>query len=144
MTLAIIEGLMIRVGDEKFILPLSIVEECIETNGNTPTQENGTLLLQQRGLHFPCVRLREYFDIPSEKVMIEQTVVTKVNDGKFGIIIDEVIGQQQTVIKSLGKIYRNSVGIMGATITGDGGVAMILDVMELAEELKRHNQHSHR
>ncbi|TYL47566.1 chemotaxis protein CheA [Marinomonas sp. IMCC 4694] len=141
MTLAIIEGLMIRVGEEKFILPLSIVEECIETNGNTPTQENGTLLLQQRGQHFPCVRLREYFGIPSEKIMIEQTVVTNVGDGKFGIIIDEVIGQQQTVIKSLGKIYQNSVGIMGATITGDGGVAMILDVMELAEELKRHNQH---
>lgn len=137
MTLAIIEGLMVRVSDQCYVLPLSVVEECIETASSDITQKDGARLIEKRGELIACVRLREFFEIEGPSPDIEQTVVTRTDNDQLGITVDEVIGQHQTVIKSLSKLYRNTSGLMGATITGSGDVAMILDVNELAEEIAK-------
>ncbi|EXJ12237.1 chemotaxis protein CheA [Nitrincola nitratireducens] len=137
MTLAIIEGLMVRVSDQRYVIPLTVVEECLETLGSEMTQDDGARLIEKRGELISCVRLREFFSVEGEMPLIEQTVVTRSSHLRLGITVDEVIGQHQTVIKSLGKLYQKTPGLMGATITGNGNVAMILDVNELADEIAR-------
>lgn len=136
MTLAIIEGLMVRVERDHFVLPLSVVEECIETTATLQSRRDGGRLVEHRGRLIPCARLRDSFSIAGQRPIIEQTIVTRAGDQAFGITVDEVIGQYQTVIKNLGPLYKGTPGIMGATITGDGNVAMILDINQLAEDAR--------
>lgn len=136
MTLAIIEGLMVRVGHERFVIPLSVVVECIETSADEMTQKDGARLVENRGVLFPCLRLREAFKIAGQQPAIEQTVITRLGTERMGITVDEVIGQYQTVIKSLSRLYQHVPGLMGATILGNGDVAMILDINKLIEEVK--------
>ncbi|NOY07998.1 MAG: chemotaxis protein CheA [Spirochaetes bacterium] len=132
LTLAIIEGLLIRVGDRYFIIPLSAVKECFEYTGNTTFTEKKNIL-SLRGSLLPYISLRKFFDIRGNPPEFQQMVVTQVSDSLIGYIVDEVEGQYQTVIKSLGRIYRDLEGISGATILGDGTVALILDVLKLAQ-----------
>ncbi len=141
LTLAIIEGLLVRVEKERYVLPLAIVEECIEINASEiePSsgikQRRGNQLLELRGELVPYLRLRECFghDQKNSEIQTEQIVVTRVGQMRFGFTVDEVIGQHQTVIKTLGKMYEGTVGLSGATIMGDGAVALILDAAGLIE-----------
>ncbi|MCP3686825.1 MAG: chemotaxis protein CheA [Gammaproteobacteria bacterium] len=133
LTLAIIEGLLVKVGVDRYVLPLSLVEECIEVTREESQQRNGSQLIQVRGELVPFVRLREWFGQHNEELPIEQIVVTRMGDARFGFTVDEVIGQHQTVIKSLGKLYEGVRGLSGATILGDGSVALILDAPRLVE-----------
>ncbi|MFW5694234.1 MAG: chemotaxis protein CheA, partial [Alkalispirochaeta sp.] len=128
LTLAIIDGLLVRIGDERFVIPLSNVEECIEfhrTGGNDGVVTN-------RGEMLPVVDLRQEFGIGGERPSIEQAVVVHTGIGDVGFLVDTVIGDHQTVIKNLGQMYRSTEGVSGATILGDGDVALILDVQRLA------------
>lgn len=133
LTLAIIEGLLVQVETERYVLPLSLVEECIEINAKEVKQNNGNQLLEVRGELVPYLRLRDCFGHSSEESSpdIEQVVVTRVGEMRFGFSVDEVVGQHQTVIKTLGKMYEGTVGLSGATIMGDGAVALILDAAGL-------------
>lgn len=134
MTLAIIEGLMVSVSEERYVLPLNCVEECIEyVRGSREQNKTSaeTLLIDIRGELVPFVRLREWFSVPGLSTEIEQIVVVRQGDDRFGFCVDEVIGQYQTVIKSLGSAFPLSAGLAGATIMGNGGVAMVLDVNQL-------------
>ena len=133
MTLAIIEGLMVAVSDERYVLPLSAVEECIELQNGGKSERNDKRLVQIRGELVPYMRLREWFNLSGAIPAIEQVVITRMGEERFGFSVDEVIGQYQTVIKRLGKFYEGIAGIAGATILGDGSVAMILDTVGLAE-----------
>ncbi len=133
LTLAIIEGLLVKVGMDRYVLPLSLVEECIEVTREENQQRNGSQLIQVRGELVPFVRLREWFGQKDEKLPIEQIVVTRMGEARFGFTVDEVIGQHQTVIKSLGKLYEGVSGLSGATILGDGTVALILDAPKLVQ-----------
>ncbi len=133
MTLAIIEGLMVVVDDEKYVLPLSAVEECVELLNDGKCDANGKRLVDIRGDLVPYMRLREWFHVDGAIPPIEQVVVTRMGDERFGFSVDEVIGQYQTVIKRLGKFYEGVKGFAGATILGDGNVAMILDTAGLIE-----------
>jgi two-component system, chemotaxis family, sensor kinase CheA len=130
LTLAIIEGLQIQVEDEFYVMPLSIVEECVELIRaelhNTEEQ-----IVNLRGEIVPYIRLRESFEVSGVPPEIEQIVVTNAGGMRVGIVVDHVIGEHQTVIKTLGKIYKNVEGISGATIRGDGTLALILDVPQL-------------
>lgn len=130
MTLAIIDGLMVGVGEERYVLPLSMVEECIETTYADEKAENGARLVRHRDELIPCLRLRETFSIPNlgARPPIEQTVLVRAGDERIGITVDQVVGNFQTVIKGLGSLYRDVRGVLGATIMGDGRIAMILDV----------------
>jgi two-component system, chemotaxis family, sensor kinase CheA len=134
LTLAIIDGLLIRIGDAHFVLPLSVVEECVELTREDVTRSNGRDMTFIRGKIVPYVRLRERFSIKGEAPSIEQIVVTETMGGKVGLVVDKVVGEHQTVIKNLGKIYRNVQGISGATILGDGTVALIVDVPKLVQQ----------
>ncbi|MEC8924336.1 MAG: chemotaxis protein CheA [Pseudomonadota bacterium] len=136
MTLAIIEGLMVKVSDSQFVIPLVAVEECIETSSAHNSGKDGARLVEYRERLTPCLRLRDTFSIAGERPKYEQTIMIKTDERPFGITVDEVIGQYQTVIKNLGPLYQMTPGVMGATITGDGGVAMILDVNQLADDAR--------
>jgi len=128
LTLAIIDGLLVRIGREHFVVPLSNVEECIEYHR---TGDNDGVVAN-RGELLPIVDLRKEFGISGERPEIEQAVVVETGIGDVGFVVDTVIGDHQTVIKNLGQLYHNIEGVSGATILGDGGVALILDVQRLA------------
>jgi two-component system chemotaxis sensor kinase CheA len=135
MTLAIIDGLMVAVSGERFVIPLGVVDECIETQASESSREDGSRLVKHRDGLVPSLRLREWFAVAGQQPDIEQTVIVHVDKERFGITVDEVIGHSQTVIKSLGRLYRDAEGVMGATILGNGGIAMILDVAELIDDI---------
>ena len=132
LTLAIIEGLQVCVEDEFYVMPLSIVEECVELIRSELHNVNEQIV-NLRGEIVPYIRLRESFEVSGMPPDIEQIVVTRVGGVRVGIVVDNVIGEHQTVIKSLGKIYKDVEGISGATIKGDGTLALILDVPQLVQ-----------
>ncbi len=137
LTLAIIDGLLVRVGNASFVLPLTVVEECVELSAEDVARAHSRQVAFIRGKIVPYIRLRDRFSINGTVPPIEQVVVTETIGGKVGFVVDKVIGEHQTVIKNLGKIYRNVEGISGATILGDGTVALILDVSKLTEAAER-------
>ncbi|MDA3948879.1 MAG: chemotaxis protein CheA [Spirochaeta sp.] len=128
LTLAIIDGLLVRIGGEHFVVPLSNVEECIEYRRGS----SNDAVVANRGELLPLIDLRHEFGISGNRPEIEQAVVVETGIGEVGFVVDTVIGDHQTVIKNLGKLYHNLEGVSGATILGDGGVALILDVQRLA------------
>lgn len=127
LTLAIIETLLVRIDDNFFVLPLSMVEECVELTRADVDAAHGRHLAHVRGNLVPYVSLREQFNITENQPEIEQIVIAGVAGARIGFVVDDVVGEHQTVIKSLGKLYRDVQGISGATILGDGTVALILD-----------------
>lgn len=131
LTLAIIDGLQVQVQDEFYVVPLSLVEECVELIQSPEERRREQQVLNLRGAIVPYLRLRDWFDIPGAPPEIEQIVVTGVEGQRVGIVVDHVIGEHQTVIKTLGRVYRDVEGLSGATIKGDGSMALILDVPRL-------------
>ncbi|WP_320175711.1 chemotaxis protein CheA [Maridesulfovibrio sp.] len=131
LTLAIIDGLQVRVGDDYFVIPLSLVEECVELTSKDVEEANGQQFVNLRGEIVPYIRIREWFEVEGESPPIEQIVITGLDGSRIGVVVDTVIGEHQTVIKSLGRVYRDVEGISGATIKGDGTLALILDIPKL-------------
>ncbi len=131
LTLAIIESLLVRIGEDCFVLPLSFVDECIELSREDVARSHGRHVMNVRGKYVPYIPLRERFSIGGEVPAIEQIVITQIGGNRVGFVVDHVIGEHQTVIKSLSRIYRNVEGVSGATILGDGSVALILDIPQL-------------
>jgi two-component system, chemotaxis family, sensor kinase CheA len=127
LTLAIIDGLLVRVAGAHFVIPLANVIECVELSSEDIRAAHGKRLANVRGELVPYIRLREYFRIPGERPEIEQIMIVDTGKGRFGFAVDEVLGDHQTVIKNLGKVYRNVQVVSGATILGNGTVALILD-----------------
>lgn len=134
LTLAIIESLLVKIGGEGFVLPLSLVEECVELTRAEAARTNGQHLVNIRGAIIPYIPLRERFSLHGEPPDIEQVVITNLGGNRIGFVVDAVVGEHQTVIKTLGRAYRNVLGISGATILGDGSVALILDIPQLVQE----------
>ncbi|MFW5811549.1 MAG: chemotaxis protein CheA [Alkalispirochaetaceae bacterium] len=131
LTLAIIDGLLVVIGDEHFVFPLSSVGECIELGSSEGSHRSTTI--SYRGSLLPVISLRGLFRTTGEAPELVQVVVCEVAEKRVGFVVDEVVGDYQTVIKNLGKLYRNVQGVSGATILGDGTVALILDVPRLAQ-----------
>ena len=132
LTLAIIDGLQVLVGGESYVIPLNHVEECAEHA--TPSAADGRQrIINLRGEIVPYIRLRELFASSGPAPAIEQVVVVDAQGSRFGLVVDCVVGEHQTVIKSLGRIYKDVPGISGATIKGDGSMALILDVPGLVQ-----------
>lgn len=132
LTLAIIEGLLVRVENDFFVIPLNSVESCIELNSDDRKLHPNRNIVNYRGELLPYIRLKDNFGIPGELQDLEQIVVINNNDERSGFVVDEVVGDYQTVIKSLGQVYRDIPGISGATILGDGSIALILDITRLS------------
>ncbi len=136
LTLAIIEGLLVNIGTNAFVLPLATVEECVELSAGAAALSERRRMVNIRGEAVPYVRLREIFAVEGARPNIEQIVVARVDGHKVGFVVDEVIGDHQTVIKTLGKLFENIPDISGATILGDGAVALILDVPKLLKNIE--------
>ena len=136
LTLAIIEGILIQLGENYYILPLSNVVECLEFE--QPSKKNTFCSsMKIRDEMMPFIDLRTFFGIEGERPEIQQMVIVTDQDSRVGLIIDRVIGNYQTVIKPLGRLYQNVSGLSGATILGDGSVALILDVYKLSDIVRK-------
>ena len=140
LTLAIIDGFLTRIAGDHYVIPLSLVEECVELKAAGMRSESGRTLLNVRGELVPYVSLRERFHVAGERPAIEQVVITKFEGLRVGFVVDHIVGGHQTVIKNLGRMYRQVEGISGATILGDGSVALILDVPKLVQGVEREEQ----
>jgi two-component system, chemotaxis family, sensor kinase CheA len=139
LTLAIIDGLLVRVGEAKFVMPLANTVECVELTQRDIDSAHGNHLANIRGELIAYIRLSEYLQTGSSRPEIEQLMVTETEHGRFGIVVDQVLGDHQTVIKNLGRLYRNVQVISGATILGDGSVALILDLHRLVQSVIRNS-----
>ena len=137
LTLAIIDGFMVAIGDEHYVFPLTDVEECVEISGREMGDVHRRNIMNIRGAAVPYRNLRELFGINGTSGESERVVVVKSGGQKIGFGVDRVIGHHQTVIKSLGRMYQNISGLSGATILGDGTVAVILDVPQMISEAEK-------
>jgi two-component system chemotaxis sensor kinase CheA len=137
LTLAIIDGLLVAVGDACFVLPLACTLECIELSSADIERANGKHVADVRGEIVPYIRLREHFDILEKRPELEQIMVVETGEGRFGFVVDRVLGNCQTVIKTLGRVYRHVQAVSGATILGNGTVALILDPERLVQDALR-------
>jgi len=130
LTLAIIQALLISVGSETYAIPLSSVDETTSITPEDIKQVQNQDVVLLRGIVLPLVRLREELEVP-DPVQITQdldVVVVRRGEKQVGLVVDSLIGQQEVVIKSVGRLLTGIPGIAGATILGNGQVSMILDV----------------
>jgi two-component system chemotaxis sensor kinase CheA len=136
LTLAIIDGFMVEASLERYIIPLSMVEECVEMNSSEWEVNDVSHYVNLRGEALPYLRLSDYFSetgsITKEKR--ESLVVVRFGQRKAGFVVDKLHGEHQTVIKPLGKVFEKMAGLTGATVLGDGNVALILDVQGLIKK----------
>lgn len=133
LTLAIIDGLEVKISGQHYIVPLAVVSECLEMdNSSDQSQENRFINLRDQLV--PFLRLREWFSVEGRRADKEQLVIVSSEKHLVGLVVDEVIGLQQTVIKNLGEAYKDIQGVSGATIQGDGSIALILDVDPLIQK----------
>ncbi|MBQ5537120.1 MAG: chemotaxis protein CheA [Treponema sp.] len=138
LTLAIIDGMLVTIGGTTYIIPLNTISECL-TSSITQEQMDGTFITtQNHGKDLVSINLRKFFKI--EEPLPDHQEIVSVYDGDdvFGLVVDKILGSQQTVIKPLGNLYRNCTGINSSTILGDGAVALILDVFQLTSLIKSH------
>ncbi|MEI6413384.1 MAG: chemotaxis protein CheA [Pseudomonadota bacterium] len=131
LTLAIVDGLLVRVDKERYVAPLSVVEECVELSHQEDERSGGLNFLNIRGDIVPYIRLRRLFGVVGVPEAFQKVVVVSLGEARVGLVVDQVIGQHQTVIKSLSRLHRDQEGFSGATILGDGTVALILDIPHL-------------
>ncbi|MGE5517122.1 MAG: chemotaxis protein CheA [Bacteroidota bacterium] len=133
LTLAIIDGLLVRVGRGRYVIPLAAVEECVELSADADAHSRGRSFLNIRDELVPFLRLREMFDCQVPADPYQKVVIVSTGDSRVGLVVDQVIGDHQTVIKSLSKLHADVECFSGATILGDGSVALIFDIAHLVE-----------
>ncbi|PTV93574.1 two-component system chemotaxis sensor kinase CheA [Rhodobacter aestuarii] len=141
LTLAIIDGLLIEVGGEHYTIPLAAVEECVELP-LAQAQENGSAaFLNIRGALVPFLRLRELFHVDAPLSLHPKVVIVQAGGHRIGLVVDRIVSNTQTVIKQLSQLHAHLRGFSGATILGDGRVALVLDVgqiVALGREAEEH------
>ncbi|MDP9900947.1 chemotaxis protein CheA [Variovorax ginsengisoli] len=129
LTLAIINGFQVTVGNAVFVLPLDVIEECVEF-----AAETGHDYAELRGQVLPFIRLRELFKVAGAPSARQSIVVVKQGAQRFGLIVDRLLGEAQTVIKPMAPMFAHLEGISGSSILGSGEVALILDVPMLLRQ----------
>ncbi len=129
LTLAIIDGLRVRVGDEAFILPLTQVEACLERFVDGEAATLG--LIEYRERLVPCLSLRRFLDVPGEQPAYERVIIANVDGQPVGFAVDGVAGLEQAVIKRLGGPCRRAAWIAGSSVDAEGGISLILDAAQL-------------
>jgi two-component system chemotaxis sensor kinase CheA len=131
LTLAIIDGLLVRVSGDRYVIPLAAVEECVELSLEQDLRSSGRQLINLRGQLAPFIRLRELFATGAQPDPHQKVVIVSTGQERVGLVVDQILGDHQTVIKSLSSLHADVETFSGATILGDGGVALILDVSHL-------------
>ncbi|PKM89940.1 MAG: chemotaxis protein CheA [Firmicutes bacterium HGW-Firmicutes-12] len=129
LTLAIIQALMVRVQEELFAIPLANIDETTSLEMSQIKDVQGQQVVVLRGKVLPLFFLRDILSVPGEeKEESMYVVVVRKGEQQIGIVVDELVGQQETVINTLGKVLSGMTGIAGATILGDGSVSLIIDI----------------
>lgn len=134
LTLAIIEGFGVTAGDESYVIPLDSVVECVDLPAGQRSEREGSGVLSLRGEPLPYVGLEELFRFGASGEGRRKIVVVRHGDGRAGLAVDDLQGECQAVIKPLGNLFKQTIGVSGSTILGNGRVAMILDVPALMRE----------
>ncbi|MFO7844476.1 MAG: chemotaxis protein CheA [Bacteroidales bacterium] len=136
LTLSIIDGLLVKIAENHYIIPLNAVDKIYATeHENVVDVFNNMIILD--GEQIPFYYLREEFDFPEGTQAIEQVIVVSYSDQKIGLVVDDVIGEYQAVLKSLGKLYKQQEIISGATILGDGTVALVMDPNKIIAQFSK-------
>jgi two-component system chemotaxis sensor kinase CheA len=136
LTLAIIDGFQVGVGQSHFVIPLDLVEECVEINPDEDAEAEASMAAGHITLHgsiLPLIRLRNLFGIRQKRGRRQSVVVVRSAGKQVGIVVDDLLGELQAVIKPLSKLFSELQGIGGSTILGTGKVALILDIPGLVE-----------
>jgi two-component system chemotaxis sensor kinase CheA len=133
LTLAIIDGLLVGVGRDRYVVPLSGILENVELTRTERLARNGRNLVPVRGELIPYLRLRDLFGIHEHEQEVERVVVVTHQGARLGLVVDCILGTHQTVIQSLGRFYVDVTSFSGATIMGDGRVALILNITGLLD-----------
>lgn len=131
VTMAIIDGLRVKLGTQVYVIPLSSVEECVELGDHSASRRSGRSLLEIRNEMVPFLELERLFKQPGDPFARRRVVVVRVDGSRVGLVVDDILGQGQTVIKSLSSFHSGLPGLGGATILGNGRVALIIDVATL-------------
>jgi two-component system chemotaxis sensor kinase CheA len=137
LSLAIIEGMLVRVGDTRFTLPMLSIVETVVVRGDAVTRlTNGVEVARIRGQIIPVFRIHRFYEIEPESPQIEDGLLVVVEDGadRICLLVDELVGQRQTVIKGLSGYLGNVRGLAGCTVLGDGSISLIIDVAKLIRE----------
>ncbi len=137
LTLAIIQGFKVGIGDESYILPLDSVVECLELPPEQTASATAVGVVNLRGKPLPYLRLREHFGLDGERPARENVVVVQHGVQTAGVVVDALHGESSTVIKPLGTMFKGIPGVAGSSILGNGRVALILDVAGLLREVLR-------
>jgi two-component system chemotaxis sensor kinase CheA len=135
MTMAIIDGLLVRVGDTAFIIPMAAVTECVEMP-EPPRDEKGRSILRIRDELVPFLTLSHEFGFMAAESGDPRIVIVQVEGRRLGLVVDDVVGQRQAVVKALSTYHRSIPGLGGSTILGDGSVALILDAAALMRSVR--------
>ncbi len=137
LTLAIIDGMLTTIGKTKYIVPLNTIAECMSFNADASKKDDLIITTVLHGKELKCINLRKFFKVDGGEYPAKQEIVAVYdNDRIIGLVVDKILGSNQTVIKPLGRLFNNCTGINGSTVLGDGSVALILDVLKLTELLK--------
>src|SRR3546814_718401 len=134
LTLAILDGMSVRVGAETFILPLSHVTESMQPSADQiHSISEDEQVLYVRGEYLPIVALHDVFSVADAQTSVTRAiaVVLQAEDTRFALLVDHLVGQHQVVVKNLESNYRKIPGVSAATILGDGSVALIVDVFAM-------------
>ncbi len=128
LTLAIIEGLIVQLGKDQFIIPMAAITENVELTRAQRRRNNGRNVVEVRGELIPYIDLRALFQVEGEAPPIEKIVIVHYDEDRVGLVVDRVLGTHQTVLQALGRFFRKVDVVSGATIMGDGSVALIMDI----------------
>jgi two-component system chemotaxis sensor kinase CheA len=140
LTLAIIEGLLLQVGKDRFIVPMASVAENVELEQAQRARHNGRNVTAVRGELIPYIDLRQTFAIAGERPAIEKIVIVQYEDQRVGLVVDRVLGTHQTVIQPMGRFLRKITVVSGSTVMGDGQVALILDIHAVVRHAEEHKE----
>jgi two-component system, chemotaxis family, sensor kinase CheA len=138
LTLSIIDGLLVEIDKAFFVIPLSSVSKCFEFKHETLINAVNNLIFVNDG-HIPFIYLRKEFEISSPSPMLEQVVVIEYGETRIGLTVDKVIGEYQAVLKALGSAFKKQDIISGATILGDGTVALVVDPNKIINQFTYQN-----
>jgi len=148
LTLAILDGQLVRVGTEIYIIPLITIVESLQTQAESINRVSGDMVLYRlREDNVPVLPIYQLFGLESDATQVEDSLLVVVEDDgqKVGLMVDDLLAQQQVVIKSLNENYQQVEGVSGATILGDGSVAMILDIpgiINIAQKKARNHKNN--
>lgn len=134
LTLAIIDGFLVEVANQAFVIPLEQIQECVEFSNNSYF-EGEEAYVSLRGEVLPIINLRQHFELQDASSKRQSLVVVRSGEYRGGLLVDRLMGEFQAVIKPLGKVFEHVEGLSGSTILGSGKVALILNVPGLIQQM---------